>query len=369
MDHMRISGNEPSSTYSSISSDQMTFYASACMHIPFPESLHLKCLKTPPPANGFTMIGCRLSRNRILSFASLTVTDSSSSNFTASICIYIVLKVMENATLLDDGNNATHNNFSPYSNLSNSTVPLDTGSSFTMGLAVFFVLQQIMVAVSLFGNSVVIIVFGWFLTSSVTNKLMINLAVNDVCASVMFWLQVPYIFIPSMKQNMYLCFFRYQSSCLMAVASQFSVTLMTLDRYIAICRNGAYQQLMTTRTATLMIIVAWSVPVAIIAIPFMGFNKWNDKPDCAYPSIFVEWYYLVYAGTNCTMMFLAVCMYVLILRKAFFFMNRSLKTARNIGNQERLNSLQKSFRSAKVTGTITIASILCKAPSQAYQLK
>ena len=163
---------------------------------------------------------------------------------------------MENVTLLDDGNNATHNNVSPYSNLSNSSVPLDTGSSFTMGLAVFFVLQQIMVAVSLFGNSVVIIVFGWYLTSSVTNKLMINLAVNDVCASVMFCLQVPYIFIPSMKQNMYLCFFRYQSSCLMAVASQFSVTLMTLDRYIAICRNRAYQQLMTTRTATLMIIVA-----------------------------------------------------------------------------------------------------------------
>ena len=55
---------------------------STCMHVPLLESLHLKCLKTPPPACTFAKIGCLLSRERILMFASLP--ESSNSIFRPS---------------------------------------------------------------------------------------------------------------------------------------------------------------------------------------------------------------------------------------------------------------------------------------------
>ena len=53
---------------------KMTSVTSTCMYVPLLESLHLKCLKPSPQAGGFAMImiGCRLSRERILTFASST---------------------------------------------------------------------------------------------------------------------------------------------------------------------------------------------------------------------------------------------------------------------------------------------------------
>ena len=56
------------------------------MHVPLrytkARSLHLACLKTPPTARGFAIIGCRLSRHWILTFTSLA--ESSSTIFTRS---------------------------------------------------------------------------------------------------------------------------------------------------------------------------------------------------------------------------------------------------------------------------------------------
>ena len=51
------------------------------MHVPLRKtkarSLHLACLKTPPTARGFAMIGCRLSSHWILTFTSLAESSSS----------------------------------------------------------------------------------------------------------------------------------------------------------------------------------------------------------------------------------------------------------------------------------------------------
>ena len=56
------------------------------VHVPLrytkARSLHLACLKTPPTARGFAMIGCRLSCHRILTFTSLA--ESSSTIVTSS---------------------------------------------------------------------------------------------------------------------------------------------------------------------------------------------------------------------------------------------------------------------------------------------
>ena len=50
------------------------------MHVPLrytkARSLHLACLKTPPTARGFAMIGCRLSSHWILTFTSLAESSS-----------------------------------------------------------------------------------------------------------------------------------------------------------------------------------------------------------------------------------------------------------------------------------------------------
>ena len=68
--------------------NSVCFYLEGRLHVHVPlrytkaRSLHLACLKTPPTARGFAMIGCRLSSHWILTFTSLA--ESSSSIVTSS---------------------------------------------------------------------------------------------------------------------------------------------------------------------------------------------------------------------------------------------------------------------------------------------
>ena len=69
--------------------NSVCFYLEGRLHVHVPlrytkaRSLHLACLKTPPTARGFAMIGCRLSRHRILMFTSLA--ESSNPIFKPSL--------------------------------------------------------------------------------------------------------------------------------------------------------------------------------------------------------------------------------------------------------------------------------------------
>ena len=69
--------------------NSVCFYLERRLHVHVPllytkaRSLHLACLKTPPTARGFAMIGCRLSLHWILTFTSLA--ESSSSIVTSSM--------------------------------------------------------------------------------------------------------------------------------------------------------------------------------------------------------------------------------------------------------------------------------------------
>ena len=83
----------------------MTSDTSACMHVPLLELLYLTCLKTLPSAGGFAMIGCRLSRGRILTFASLT--ESTNLIFRPSISALV---------LTDDSMDGPGRSKGPFSN-------------------------------------------------------------------------------------------------------------------------------------------------------------------------------------------------------------------------------------------------------------
>ena len=63
--------------------NSVCLYLEGRLHVHVPlrytkaRSLHLACLKTPPTARGFAMIGCRLSSHWILTFTSLAESSSS----------------------------------------------------------------------------------------------------------------------------------------------------------------------------------------------------------------------------------------------------------------------------------------------------
>ncbi|KAK3108115.1 hypothetical protein FSP39_001486 [Pinctada imbricata] len=236
-------------------------------------------------------------------------------------------------------------------------------------LVAFISLQQTVFVISFIGNTFVVVIFSMYIKGSITNKFIINLAINDLFTGLSSGSQIFYFLYRDLTKNMYSCFLRYQVVSVMTFASQFNMTFITADRFIAICGGPTlYQKLMTKRTSNIMIALAWVIPLLVCSLPFMGFNKWDLKPRCSFAYIFEEWYYLVPSTTIYTLMLATLLMYALILRKAFTLLRRSLDNTKET-NVERREALQQSIRSAKVTATITIVFILCWAPYELYQFK
>ena len=275
-------------------------------------------------------------------------------------------KGMDNFTLFEEENSTSNNStlLTPSDNSDNLTSPPGVPSI----LFLFIFLQEFVFVFSLIGNLAVVVIFALYMKPCITNKFVVNLALNDIGTGLSSGSQVFYYFYPSLARNMYSCFFRFQIISVMTFASQFNVTLVTLDRFIAICKNTAYDNFMTAKITNAMIALAWIIPSAICALPFLGFNKWNEGPKCDFPLLFEGWYYLITSLTIYALMFVTLIMYLLILHKAFSFMRRSLQTTGN-QNTERRNALRKNIRSAKVVGTVTIFFIVCWAPWLVYQVR
>lgn len=264
---------------------------------------------------------------------------------------------------------SSHSNSSFYNTTMSSAGAPSSRGGFPPILIAFISIQQMVFVVSLIGNLFVVVIFTMYIKGSIINKFIINLAINDIFTGLSSGSQITYFLYRDLSKNMYTCFLRYQIVSIMTFASQFNMTFITFDRFIAICGGPAmYQKLMTNRLSNTMIAMAWVIPILICSLPFMGFNKWDQKPRCSFAYIFDEWYYLIPSTTIYTLMLVTLMMYAMILRKAFSLLRRSLDNTKE-GNVERRDTLKKSVRSAKVTATITIVFILCWAPYEVYQFK
>ena len=155
-----------------------------------------------------------------------------------------------------------------------------TVSSVTRSLTIVDVVvvagEMIIMIVTLFGNALVIAAIHRFpKLRNTTNKLVYSLALSDIGVGLCLPFLILFNLSPQLKEHKMACIFRYQLIIAMASLSQFTLVLVSVDRFVAIQFPLRYHALLSRRRISAMIAFVWVYSILIAVIPIFGLNEWD----------------------------------------------------------------------------------------------
>lgn len=156
-----------------------------------------------------------------------------------------------------------------------------TTASLTTFAKVTLSLQLTLMVVILLGNSLVIIATLKFKSLwNVTGVFVCNLAVADVIMGFVLPFQVVFFFRPELTKYKYACLLRYILVSFSSKGSVYSLACTVFDRYVAIVHPFKYLQIMTFKTAYVLVVIIWLGVISVNIIPLAGFNDFDVVPVC-----------------------------------------------------------------------------------------
>ncbi|KAK3091295.1 hypothetical protein FSP39_018718 [Pinctada imbricata] len=236
-------------------------------------------------------------------------------------------------------------------------------------LIAFVTLQQLVFVLGCTGNLAVVVVFVKHLKlQSVSNRVVISLAVSDFLTGIAAGIQIFYFLIPSMNMNKNLCFLRYRIVSTTTITSQLHVWITTFDRYIAICHPHRYKNIMTDKLANILILSSWLYSLTVGALPFFGLNNWQERIPCIYHFLFHSSVFLMDSVSVFSFMTATFVLYILVAKVAWRFMKTVHPVLETNEQKNKRITLQNNIRSARVWLLVTIAFCLCWAPFTVFPL-
>ncbi len=154
--------------------------------------------------------------------------------------------------------------------------------------------ELVMMLVILVGNTLVVVsVYRFPQLRTSTNRLIASLAMADIGVG----LSLPFIAMfniyPSFRHQWLACALRYQFIIIMMTVSQFTLVLVSVDRFVAVQFPLRYSLLMSARRvkSTLAVIWMYSILFPIIQyVPPIGRSDWTVTPNCEMEDMFTPGY-------------------------------------------------------------------------------
>ncbi|XP_076076058.1 D(5)-like dopamine receptor [Mytilus galloprovincialis] len=146
-------------------------------------------------------------------------------------------------------------------------------------------------------------------------------------------------------------------------------TLLTFDRYVAICHPHHYASVMTRNVAIILSLLPWVLSLASVSSPLLGWHIWERGCRCEYLIIFERGYYLTSSVITYSFSILTFIMYIFILKTAWRYYSR----VKPVGGDTSCNhsthkskTMERDVRNAKVTGVVTLAFSVCWLPFMTF---
>ncbi|KAK3106405.1 hypothetical protein FSP39_019361 [Pinctada imbricata] len=200
-----------------------------------------------------------------------------------------------------------------------------------------------------------------------TIKLIANLSMSDVVTALLF--STVSVSSELVKESFYGCLI----VCLLVhytiFVSLFTLSITTVDRYLAICHHDRYATIMTKKRVFALIITAWVYPLPLLSIPFFGFTSWNKESTCALENILHSWIYKTYSSLVITLILITLGLYIRILIKAREF-QRGFHPAQTVGiniTSMRVRAKKRAIKNGRVIGIVTLFFIVCWLPFHILQ--
>ena len=193
-------------------------------------------------------------------------------------------------------------------------------------------------------------------TGDTSNKFIINLSLLDFLVGVFIGQCLILEGFSMVHESRILYFYQAQSLALFMRASQFSMTITSLDRYMIICHYIIYLKLHQKRFGYLNIALAWIIPSILCLLPLAGMYNYDGQSFCLYKNIFRNEVYLTRAIILAAIISTNLVLYATIFQH---IRRLGIATHENTENSRQSGIMLKKLRTAKITGFITLASIVC----------
>lgn len=212
------------------------------------------------------------------------------------------------------------------------------------------------------GNLLTIAAFVRFPSlRTITNRFIISLAVADLLVGFMMPLHLAFYVSKSFTVHYkYFCIGRFFALVLPGGACLLSLTVVAVDRYIAILHPLQYHRKMTSRTSIVLIVMLW-IYAALVATLLFAFNAWGDSADmtCYFYKV-VSLPFTVVLDVHFTVMSLVnIVLYVRIFQQAAMQRKKIMAECVPLPSAA---TLQKDTRSAKTLFFILGSYLLCWTP-------
>ena len=218
------------------------------------------------------------------------------------------------------------------------------------------------------------------LYNSITNILVANLSISDFLSGVAFLYPCAlnlltinaletynsrlYTLACNIRQNYYLCLMGYSPIITSMLSSMLTLTLLALEKYMAIIYPYAYERLINDRKylCYLILFFVWLISIVVSLLPIMGWNEHNKYStyrgfDCMHPNslpcmferIFTLDYILLFTSICgiCALTMLAIYAQIYLTAR---------KHSRQIAKQQKslnlTHSSSKEHEEANTTGSI-----------------
>ena len=232
------------------------------------------------------------------------------------------------------------------------------------------VLQLILAIVGILGNSLVIHVFRRTRKSiiSTTNTLVAALAVADLITSICI-IPIPELsYVPDNGGGHFYCKVVHSSNIMWVsiVASIFTLTALSVERYYAIAHTAHYKKIITLTTVRVIIIVIWLASFVINTFSYYVTHLNQGRCIVEFPNVGfqkflgVGLFIIEYLVPMIIMLIANICTVQLLHRQALSFSEQE----GNEKNKHMLSLLRARRRVIIMLLVVIISFIVCWSPDQ-----
>ncbi|XP_070579354.1 tachykinin-like peptides receptor 99D [Ptychodera flava] len=287
--------------------------------------------------------------------------ETISTNNVASTVVALYNMKMMDPTTVNITQNSTGNGTDDYDTLDHSSFPDYVN-----------ITELVLGIVGTLGNALVIlVVLNARRMKTLTNYLILNLAVADLLTSVLlifnrYLIHVTSLPVPPGIAGQFYCRLYYSAQFFWATikASTFNLMLVTFERYFALVHSLTYSDCFTKCKVSIMVAISW-ISACILELTFAVFHRYHEG-HCqlfVWPSAFLG---MIFGIANFIITYFIP---VVFMTWAYYRIISSLKTrARNLHASRRNSSeqarAQARRRVIKMLFLVMIAYVICWTPNK-----
>ncbi|KAK7867072.1 hypothetical protein R5R35_004010 [Gryllus longicercus] len=222
--------------------------------------------------------------------------------------------------------------------------------------------------VGLLGNSLVIyVVLRFSKMQTVTNMYIVNLAVADEC----FLVGIPFL-LATMSMQLWpfgnlMCKAYMTSTSINQFTSSIFLTIMSADRYVAVCHPIASPRIRTPLVSKVVSLTAWTAS-ALLMVPVFMYASTVERDDMS--SCNILWPESAHvSGQTAFTLYSFVLGFAIPLLLIFVFYCLVIRKLRTVGPKHRSKEKKKSHRKVtKLVLTVIAVYVLCWLPYWVTQM-